>query len=101
MEGPIIATNVFLPTTNPSHAAVVALTAAMVFLAAMLNRLSAYISSKLALIKVIEFLVAENPTIFAAVLNPGMVNTSILRNSGADPSTLLLNSGNQSSPAER
>lgn len=97
----MIATNVLLPTANPTHVAVVALTAAVVFPAAKLNGLSAYISSKLALIKIVEFLAAENPTVFAAALHPGMINTSILRSSGADPSTLPLDSGKQPSPIEK
>lgn len=93
----MIATHVFLPTANPTRAAVVVLTAAVVFPAARLTGLSAYISSKLALIKLIEFLAAENPTIFAAALHPGMIDTNILRSSGADPSTLPLDSGKQQS----
>lgn len=100
VKGTMIATNVFLPTANPTHAAVVALTAAVIFPVAKLNGLSAYISSKLALIKIIEFLAAENPTVFAAALHPGMIDTNILRNSGADPGTLPLDSGKQSSPTE-
>lgn len=93
VKGTMLATHVFLPTANPTHAAVVALTAAVVFPASKLNGLSAYISSKLALIKMMEFLAAENPTIFAAALHPGMIDTHILRSSGADPSTLPLDSG--------
>lgn len=97
VKGTMIATNVFLPTANPTHAAVVALTAAVVFPAARIKGLSAYISSKLALIKFVEFLAAENPTVFAAALHPGMIDTNILRSSGADPSALPLDSGKQSS----
>lgn len=89
----MIATKVFLPTANPTRAAVIALTAAVVFPASRLANLSAYISSKLTVIKLMEFLAAENPTVFAAALHPGMVDTSILRSSGADPSKLPLDSG--------
>lgn len=89
----MIASNAFLPTANPTSAAVVALTAAVVFPAARLVKLSAYISSKLTLIKMMEFLAAENPTVFAAALHPGMVDTNILRSSGADPSKLPIDSG--------
>jgi len=55
--------------------------------------LSAYITSKLTVIKLVEFLAAENPTIFAAALHPGMVDTNILQRSGADPSKLPIDSG--------
>ncbi|KAJ5662171.1 uncharacterized protein N7477_009787 [Penicillium maclennaniae] len=92
VKGTMIASNAFLPTANPTHAAVVALTAAVVFPAARLVNLSAYISSKLTLIKLMEFLAAENPTVFAVALHPGMVDTSILRSSGADPSKLPIDS---------
>lgn len=92
----MIAANAFLPTANPTHAAVVALTAAVVFPAARLKGLSAYISSKLSLIKIMEFLAAENPTVFAVALHPGMIDTNILRSSGADPSKLPIDSGKQS-----
>lgn len=95
VKGTMIATKVFLPTANPTRAAVVALTAAVVFPAARLINLSAYISSKLTLIKMMEFLAAENPTVFAAALHPGMVDTNILRSSGADPSKLPMDSGKQ------
>lgn len=91
----MITTNAFLPTANPVHAAVIAITAAVVFPASRLKGLSAYISSKLSLIKLMEYLAAENPNIFATALHPGMVDTSILRNSGADPSKLPLDSGKQ------
>jgi hypothetical protein len=40
-----------------------------------------------------EFLAAENPTVFAAALHPGMVDTNILRSSGADPGKLPIDSG--------
>ncbi|KAJ5190952.1 uncharacterized protein N7498_009937 [Penicillium cinerascens] len=92
VKGTMIATKAFLPTANPTRAAVVALTAAVVFPAARLINLSAYISSKLTLIKMMEFLAAENPTVFAAALHPGMVDTNILRSSGADPSKLPMDS---------
>lgn len=89
----MIASKVFLPTANPTRAAVVALAAAVVFPAARLVNLSAYISSKLALIKLMEFLAVENPAVFAAALHPGMIDTHILRASGADPSNLPIDSG--------
>ncbi|GLI76362.1 hypothetical protein PoHVEF18_004634 [Penicillium ochrochloron] len=92
VKGTMIASKVFLPTANPSRAAVVAFTAVVVFPAAQLVNLSGYITSKLAVIKLMEFLAAENPNVFAAALHPGMIETKIFRGSGADPSQLPMDS---------
>ena len=88
----MIATNAFLPTANPVSSAVVAFTSAVFMPAAMLNGLSGYVSSKLTLIKVMEFLAAENPSVFAAAMHPGMVDTANFRASGADASQLPMDS---------
>jgi NAD(P)-dependent dehydrogenase (short-subunit alcohol dehydrogenase family) len=90
----MIASKEFLPTANPRRAAVVAFTAVVVFPATQLVNLSGYITSKLAVIKLMEFLAAENPNVFAAALHPGMIETKIFRGSGADPSQLPMDSGN-------
>ncbi len=71
---------VFLPTANPSHAAILGMTTGTSGLPpAMLPGLSAYISSKLAQVKLLEFLAAENPNVFVASVHPGMVETSLFR----------------------
>ncbi|RAL06172.1 SDR family NAD(P)-dependent oxidoreductase [Aspergillus ibericus CBS 121593] len=77
-----------LPTANPTHATLIALTAATTFPANMVPGLSAYMSSKLALHKVIEYVAAENPGIFAVALHPGMVETGVFRKSGGDKEVL-------------
>ncbi|KAL4869149.1 hypothetical protein BDV12DRAFT_168358, partial [Aspergillus spectabilis] len=48
---------------------------------------SSYFASKLALIKVVECIAAENPNVFTAV-HRGMAVTDVLRRFGADPSQL-------------
>ena len=52
--------------------------------------LSAYLISKLAAVKTLEFLAAENPNIF---VHPGMVDTGIFRKSGAKPEMLPMDTG--------
>jgi NAD(P)-dependent dehydrogenase (short-subunit alcohol dehydrogenase family) len=55
--------------------------------------ISAYLSSKVAQVKVMEFLAAENPELFICSVHPGMVDTDILRGSGADPKQLPIDTG--------
>ena len=55
--------------------------------------LSAYLTSKLAAVKTLEFLVAENPNIFVASVHPGIVDIGMFRKSGAKPETLPMDSG--------
>lgn len=87
-------TKAFLPTANPSHATVVALTTGTTALPAVaLPGLSAYMASKLAQTKIIEFLAAENPNVFAATLHPGMVETDIFKKSGAKAEALPMDKG--------
>ncbi|KAJ5495923.1 hypothetical protein N7539_001039 [Penicillium diatomitis] len=81
----MVMSQVFLPTANPDHATIVALTAAVVFPAARLQKMSGYITSKLAVVKLVEFLAAENPNLVAVALHPGMIDTKVFRESGADP----------------
>ncbi|KAF4776428.1 short chain dehydrogenase [Colletotrichum scovillei] len=88
-KGTYLVTKVFLPTANPSHASIVALTTGTTALPAVaLPGLSAYMASKLAQTKIIEFLAAENPNIFAVTLHPGMVETDIFTKSGAKAEAL-------------
>ncbi|GJC89716.1 short chain dehydrogenase citE [Colletotrichum liriopes] len=88
-KGTYLVTKAFLPTANPSHASVVALTTGTTALPAVaLPGLSAYMASKLAQTKIIEFLAAENPNLFAATLHPGMVETDIFKKSGAKAEAL-------------
>ncbi|WYZ37901.1 hypothetical protein EsH8_II_001407 [Colletotrichum jinshuiense] len=88
-KGTYLATKLFLPTANPSHAAVIAVTSGPTALPAVaLPGLSAYVASKLAQTKIIEFLAAENPNVFAVTMHPGMVETDIFTKSGAKAEAL-------------
>lgn len=90
----MVAAKVFLPTANPSHAAILGITTGTSGLPpAMLTGLSAYISSKLAQVKFLEFLAAENPNVFVASVHPGMVETSVFRKSGAKAEALPMDKG--------
>ncbi|PSS10967.1 hypothetical protein M430DRAFT_61331 [Amorphotheca resinae ATCC 22711] len=89
VKGTMTAANVFLPTANPTHAALLGLTTGTVSLpTVMLPGLSAYISSKLAQVKLLEFLAAENPNVFVASVHPGMVETAVFTKSGAKAEAL-------------
>ena len=44
--------------------------------------LSAYVCSKIAQIKLLEFVSAENPDVFVVSVHPGGVDTDMLRSSG-------------------
>lgn len=65
----------------------------MAFPTAATVGLSGYLTSKLALQKVLEYLSVENPHLFVAGVHPGMVDTYILRKSGADPAKLPIDTG--------
>ncbi|ORY67018.1 short chain dehydrogenase [Pseudomassariella vexata] len=83
-KGTFVAIKTFLPTANPSKATILALTTGTTAMpAAMIPGLSAYMASKLAQTKIMEFLAAENPNVFAATVHPGMVETGIFTKSGA------------------
>ncbi|TVY81894.1 Short chain dehydrogenase citE [Lachnellula suecica] len=89
VKGPMIAAKLFLPTANPKHATILGLTTGTAGLPVfMLAGLSAYSSSKLALVKFFEFLAAENPNVFVATLHPGMIETDIFKASGAKAEAL-------------
>ncbi|KAJ5387148.1 hypothetical protein N7509_009689 [Penicillium cosmopolitanum] len=92
LKGSLIAVKSLLPTANTTHATVIGYTAAITFPAAMLPGLSAYAISKLAIVKLMEYIVAENPSIFTAALHPGMVETDIFKASGTDPAAVPLDS---------
>lgn len=90
IKGTMVTSKAFLPAANPSHAAIIALSAGIVLPPTMLKGLSAYATSKLALIKVIEYLAVENPSLFAAALHPGIIETTMFKKTGADPASLPL-----------
>jgi NAD(P)-dependent dehydrogenase (short-subunit alcohol dehydrogenase family) len=84
----------FLPSANPSHAAILGVTTgASALPPAMLPGLSAYVSSKLAQVKFLEFLAAENPNIFVASMHPGMVETDMFLKSGGKAEVMPMDTG--------
>ncbi|XDG10329.1 hypothetical protein ABKA04_009944 [Annulohypoxylon sp. FPYF3050] len=89
VKGTFLAIKSFVPTANPSHATVLALTSGMTA-APVKNfpNLSAYMTSKLAQVKVMEFLPLQHPHIFAATVHPGMVETDIFTKAGGVKSKL-------------
>lgn len=84
-----LAIKVFMPAKNASHATVLAVTSGVTPLpSSMLAGLSAYVASKLAQTKLIEFLASEQPDVFAATVHPGMVETAIFTKSGGKAEAL-------------
>ncbi|KAI0893782.1 putative NADP(+)-dependent dehydrogenase [Annulohypoxylon nitens] len=83
VKGTFLAIKSFVPTAKPSHATVLALTSGMTA-APVKNfaNLSAYMTSKLAQVKVMEFLPLQHSHIFAATVHPGMVETDIFAKAG-------------------
>ncbi|KAL4986838.1 hypothetical protein BDW68DRAFT_197814 [Aspergillus falconensis] len=84
VKGTMVAAKTFLPTVRPTQAAIIALTTGVAFPPAIQPGLSAYIASKLALVKVIEYIAVENPSVFAAALNPGFVKSAMYDKVGSD-----------------
>ncbi|KAL7815077.1 hypothetical protein V8C44DRAFT_31825 [Trichoderma aethiopicum] len=88
-KGTYASLHAFLPTANTSHAAVLAVTTGTTALPSnMVPGLSAYMSSKLAQTKLIEFVAHEHPNLFAGTVHPGMVETNIFTRSGAKAENL-------------
>jgi NAD(P)-dependent dehydrogenase (short-subunit alcohol dehydrogenase family) len=93
----MIAAKAFLPTANPAHAAIIGLTSGFMTLPPpALPGVSAYMSSKLAQVRVLEFLAAENPNIFVASVHPGLVETAVFKASGAKAENLPMDTGSHS-----
>jgi NADP-dependent 3-hydroxy acid dehydrogenase YdfG len=89
----VIASQSFIPTAEPG-AALYAITAgAFVMPPAYTPGLSAYLTSKIAQSKVMEFVAAENPNLFVCTVHPGMIETDVFRSSGADPNQLPIDDG--------
>ncbi|KAK7962719.1 short chain dehydrogenase [Apiospora aurea] len=80
--GTLLAAKAFLPTAD-TLATILGLTSDTSLVPApYLPGLSAYVASKLTQAKVYEFLAAENPDLFVATVNPGMVETDNFNRSG-------------------
>ncbi|KAL3429832.1 hypothetical protein BDV09DRAFT_200218 [Aspergillus tetrazonus] len=88
LKGTFIVAKAFLPIANPARAAVIGYSAAITFPAAMTANISGYAISKLAIVKLIEFIAALYPSVFAAALHPGLVETEMFKKSGMDPAAV-------------
>ncbi len=76
----------FLPTRKP-NSAIIGITAGSLQLPPMLpfnKGLSAYNSSKIAQLKLLENLAAENPDMFVASVHPGVVMTDMAEDADVD-----------------
>ncbi|KAL4888403.1 hypothetical protein BDV59DRAFT_196457 [Aspergillus ambiguus] len=81
VRGTMMNAKVFQPTARPSGAVVIGMTAGMMLPVSLLAGLSAYMSSKIAAAKVLEFFAAENPGITVVSLLPGIIDTEMLQKS--------------------
>jgi len=89
VQGTFLTARAFLPTADPSHAAILGVTSDVSLMpVTYLPGLSSYVSSKLAQAKIYEFLAAENPNIFIATIHPGMIETDNFYRTGATPESL-------------
>ena len=82
----MVATHAFLPLRN-KDASIIGLNANMVTLPAsnpVSMGASAYICSKFAQMKLLEYVSAENPDLFVASVHPGVVDTDMLRSMNRD-----------------
>ena len=66
---------------------------ALVFPPQVISGLSAYLVSKIAVAKTLEYLAAENPNLFVASVHPGMIESTIFNKSGAKAEELPMDSG--------
>lgn len=84
----------FFPNANKAGAYVYGLTSgSMVLPVTWIAGQSAYQSSKMAQVKIMEFLALENPDIFICTVHPGLVDTKVFRASEVDPATLPMDTG--------
>ncbi|KAI1120095.1 short chain dehydrogenase [Nemania abortiva] len=79
-----------LPKASPNAAMLSMAAGSIVFPIKMVLGVSAYLISKMALAKTMEFLAHENQNTFFASVHPGMIDTHIFRQSGATPEQLAM-----------
>ncbi|KAF2726632.1 NAD(P)-binding protein [Polyplosphaeria fusca] len=84
----VVAAQAFIPNAKPDASLFAVTAGAAVLPPAYTPYLSGYLSSKVAQVKLVEFLAAEHPEIFVCAVHPGMIETDIFKVSGADPTQL-------------
>lgn len=94
VKGTFLTIRAFIPTANKVGASFLAVTTGTAALPpVMLPELSGYISSKLAQIKVVEYLAAENHNLFATTIHSGLVETCLFKRSGSKAENLPMDKG--------
>ena len=95
VKGNMVMAHAFLPTKR-SQAAIVGVSAAIVSLptdSRPSTGASAYTVSKMAQIKLLEYIASENPDVFVAAVHPGIVQTQMVEKSGMTPPKEHLDDG--------
>jgi len=88
VKGTMATCQAFLATKPTPNATIIGISAGVVSLsAAHLVRSSAYTSSKMAAVKLLEILAAENPDVHVVSLHPGVVETAMYAKSGMKAET--------------
>ncbi|KAK7946245.1 uncharacterized protein PG986_010566 [Apiospora aurea] len=87
----VVLAKVLFPKAAKDASVVTVPAGAMAFPVTATAGLSGYLVSKLALVKTVEYLAAENPQLNVTAVHPGMVDTPIFRKSGATPDSPMVN----------
>jgi len=86
----VIAAQAFIPSAN-SAAAIYAINTGCATISSSYSAgISAYVSSKSAQVRLVEYLALENPELFVCALHPGMVDTLMFRAAGGDAEQLSM-----------
>ena len=92
----MITARLFIPTANTSGAYMLATTAGGVVLPPTgIPSLSAYMTSKTAQIKLMEWIAAENPNVFTCSIQPGVIESDMLEKSGVKEMGLPMDTGKE------
>lgn len=83
-----------LPAARVPDAAILGVSTGLVGMPPqMLPGMSAYVGSKFAQVKLLEFVAAENPGIYVASVHPGVVETAMFRKSGYQADACPMDTG--------
>ncbi|MCJ1419677.1 hypothetical protein MMC32_006033 [Xylographa parallela] len=96
LKGAVVAVHAFLPTRS-SAASIIGINAGMINLPATqypATGSSAYVTSKIAQVKLLEHVAAENPDVFVVSVHPGVINTAIVDHSGLETKGFLFDDVN-------
>ena len=102
VKGIVICVQAFLPSRKPS-ASIIGINAGMINIAVDAGPAighSAYTSSKIAQVKVLEYLAAEVPDAFIASVHPGIVETDIMKDFEPEATNSGTENGSPSVPID-